>query len=339
MKRYQLAKKEGLNWQSVIVQDLETDLKVYVLNAVRKGIGYSKINETVSKMINTALKDVDSDQVKSMVKSSLYLYASRVYVQAFAIYGNQELGAEIMLLLKRKGVIPTETFKNYLLTLEPAYNRAVPNNIYNADYEKEVIHRTNRLLDSTAKVDYSEYTSLRASVEKQIRWEYHEKNLQDLKDKGTKLVWIDSHANCSERCRDWQGRLYSLNNTIGEVDGIGFVPLERATDIYTTTKAGKTYKNGCISGFGCRHKLVAYRQGFKPQTIPESVTKKQYAIDRKMRELERKVRLYESRALGYKGYSPKLYKLNKTERNKAMQEYVAFAEKNNVPYYPSRVDI
>ena len=303
-------------------------------------------------MINNALEDVESEQVKSMARSSLYLYASRVYVQAFAIYGNREDGAEVLLLLRNAGVKPTESFisvisslptksalKGQFQSFEKAYNRAVPNNVYNAEYEKEVIRRTNKLLDSTAKVDYSEYSSLRASVERQIRWEYHEKNLQDLKEKGTKFVWIDSHANCSERCREWQGRLYSLNKTIGEVDGINYIPLENATDIYTTTKAGKTYKNGCISGFGCRHKLVAYRQGFKPQTIPASVTKKQYAIDRKMRELERKVRLYESRALGYKGFAPKLYHISKMERNKAMQEYIDFAEKNNVPYYPSRVDI
>lgn len=355
MKRYQLAKKEGLNWQAVIVQDLETDVKIYVLNAVRNGENWSKVNATVTRMINEALQEVESDEVRSMAKTSLYLYASKVYVQAFAIYGNRDDGAELLLLLRNKGyTLPQEVttaisslppknavggkFKP-LKGLEQAYNRAVANGINPIEYEKEVIRRTNRLLDTVAKVDYSEYSSLRASVERQLRWEHNEQSLKDLRESGTKLVWIDSHANCSPRCQPYQGRLYSLDHTVGEMDGVPFAPLEVATDIYTTTKAGKTYKNGCLSGFNCRHRTVPYRKGFRPQTIPESVTKKQYAIDRKMRELERQVRFYESRALGYKDSIPKLYQINKQARNQAYKEYVDFAMKNGVAFYPSRVDI
>lgn len=352
MKRYQLAKKEGLNWQAVIVQDLETDVKIYVLNAVRKGENWGKVNATVSRMINEALKEVESDEVRGMAKTSLYLYASKVYVQAFAIYGNRDDGAELLLLLRNKGITPTQDVTTAISSLPPksaaggkfqgleqSYNRAVANGINPMEYEKEVIRRTNRLLDTVAKVDYSEYSSLRASVERQLRWEQNEGNLRNLREKGVKLVWINSHANCSPRCQPYQGKLYSLDHTIGEIDGVNYVPLENATDVYTTTKAGKTYKNGCLSGFNCRHRTVPYRKGFRPQTIPESVTKKQYAIDRKMRELERQVRFYESRALGYKGSIPKLYQINKIERNKAYKEYVDFAMKNNVAFYPSRVDI
>ena len=359
MKRYELARKEGLNWQAVIVQDLETDVKIYVLNAVRNGENWGKVNATVTRMINEGLKDVESDEVRGMAKTSLYLYASKVYVQAFSIYGTREDGAELLLLLRNKGYTPPQEVttaisslppksaskgqfqspKGTNLTLPQAYNRAVANGINPTEYEKEVIRRTNRLLDTVAKVDYSEYTSLRASVERQLRWENNEGKLKDLRANGVKFVWIDSHANCSPRCQPYQGRLYSLDHTVGEIDGVKYVPLENATDVYETTKAGKTYKNGCISGFNCRHKTVPYRKGFRPQTIPESVTKKQYAIDRKMRELERKVRFYESRALGYKDSIPKLYKINKFERNQAYKEYVDFAMKNGVAFYPSRVDI
>lgn len=355
MKRYQRAKNEGLNWQAILVQDLETDVKIYVLNAVRRGENWSQVNATVSRMINEELKDVESEEVKAMTRNSLYLYANKVYLQAFSIYGNSDDGADMLLLLAKSGVSVPDNVKSSISSLPPknavggkfkplkgleqAYNRAVANGINPTEYEKEVIRRTNRLLDTVAKVDYSEYSSLRASVERQLRWEHNEQNLRDLRESGEVLVWIDSHANCSERCQPYQGRLYSLNHTSGEMDGIPFVPLEVATDVYTTTKAGKTYKNGCLSGFNCRHKTKPYRKGFRPQTIPESVTKKQYAIDRKMRELERQVRFYESRALGYKDSIPKLYQINKQARNQAYKEYVDFAMKNNVAFYPSRVDI
>ncbi len=351
MKRYERAKKEGLNWQAVLVQDLETDVKIYMLNAVRQGVPFNVANQKAMERINATLKELESDIVRSMAYSALVKYASRVYVQAMAVYGNSNDGAEMLLLLAKSGVSVPEKVQTQIYSLPPknaverqitgdyGYNRATPNAINPEAYEKEVIMRTNQILDGVAKVDYSEYSSLRASVERQLREEYHAKQLDDLRAKGVNLVWIDSHANCSERCQPFQGRLYSLNHTSGAVDGVSYVPLEVATDVYVTTKAGKTYKNGCLSGFNCRHKTVAYRRGFRPQAIPESVTRKQYAIDKRLRELEREVRKYEARALGYRGSNKKMYKASVYYRNKWMKAYEDFAKKNNVPIYPSRIDI
>lgn len=351
MKRYERAKKEGLNWQAVLVQDLETDVKIYMLNAVRQGVPFNVANQKAMELINATLKELDSEIVRSMAYSSLVKYASRVYVQAMAIYGNQNDGAEMLLLLAKSGVSVPDKVQTQIYSLPPknavkrqiwgdfGYNRATANAMNPEAYEKEVIRRTNQILDGVAKVDYSEYSSLRASVERQLREEWHAKQLDDLRVKGVNLVWIDSHANCSERCQPYQGRLYSLNHTSGEIDGVSYVPLEVATDVYTTTKAGKTYKNGCLSGFNCRHKTKPYKKGFRPQTIPESVTRKQYAIDKRLRELEREVRKYEARALGYRGSNKKMYKASVHYRNKWIKAYEDFAKKNNVPIYPSRIDI
>lgn len=351
MKRYERAKKEGLNWQAVLVQDLETDVKIYMLNAVRQGVPFNVANQKAMELINATLKELESDIVRSMAYSALVKYASRVYVQAMAVYGNSNDGAEMLLLLAKSGVSVPDKVQAQIYSLPPknavkmqimgdfGYNRATANAMNPEAYEKEVIRRTNQILDGVAKVDYSEYSSLRASVERQLREEWHAKQLDDLRAKGVNLVWIDSHANCSERCQPYQGRLYSLNHTSGEIDGVSYVPLEVATDVYATTKAGKTYKNGCLSGFNCRHRTKPYRKGFRPQTIPESVTRKQYAIDKRLRELEREVRKYEARALGYRGSNKKMYKASVHYRNKWIKAYEDFAKKNNVPIYPSRIDI
>ena len=217
-----------------------------------------------------------------------------------------------------------------------AYNRATPNAMYNLDYEKEIQKRINEIADMTAKTDYASRYSLRASVEMQVRDEHNQKQIQDLKNKGERLAWIDTHANCSERCQPWQGKLYSLDGLSGMQDGVSYQPLENATEIYD--KYG--YKNGCLSGFNCRHRLLPYRKGFRPIAIPESVIQKQRELEQQQRYMERTIRRYESRALMSRAENQtKAYKHFKGLAQKWTKRYEDFSKKNNIPFYPSRLDI
>lgn len=379
-ERYKLAKAKGLNWQVLLIQDTETDLKMLILDGVRKSETFGAIDSKVTKLINERVNELESDGLKVITRASLYKYASKLWLDFTAIFGDKRDGETALILLLASGINAPQELKTAYLSLPEqnplkrqfsaqsvmqaqeqsqvqlyaqeqggaeyvidsgsAYNRATANNVYDKDYGKAVIERLNKLFDSVAKTDYSEYSSLRASAERQVRWEYQEEQKRKLIESGERFVWIDSHANCSERCQDFQGRLYSLDGTSGTHDGNPFVPLETATDIYTTTKAGKTYKNGCISGFNCRHKLLKYRKGFKPTPIPARIVEKERAIEQRMREMERTIRLYESRALGYKTIGNKGMRARyKDLADKWTERYVAFANKNNVAYYPSRIDI
>ncbi len=341
MKKYELAKKQGLNWQVVLVQDSETDLKTLTLQCVLNGISYLETNKRINKLVKEVISELESESIKEMVKNTLLTYASRVYLEWFKIYGNKEDGAVLLLLLKNKKVNIPERFETAIKSLsnkvpDSAYNRAVANGIYPNEYEKKV----NAILDSVAKPDYSDRYSLRAHIERELRAGYHEKQLQTLKENGVKLVWIDTHANCSQRCQPFQGKLYSLDNTNGTAKGIKYKPLTEATDIYSYTKAGKAYKNGCISGFNCRHKLVPFKDTCKPQTIPSEVIEHQRKIETTQRELERRVRKYESRALGYKVQNDtKRYKTYKALQIKWKNKYIEFSKQNNVPIYPSRLKV
>ena len=345
MKRWELAKQQGLKWQTLLVQDCETDVKMVTLDGVRKKIPFLEINRKVMAIINSAVKQLDSDALKSLARNSLTTYASRMYLEWIYVYGEKDNADMIMSAFLLSGqAVPDKVVKR-LMALPigsgaGAYNRGVPNDMYNRDYEREVIQRVNEILDTVAKEDYSDRYSLRSSVEMRLRQEWHEKQVQGLKDRNINLVFIDTHSNCSERCEPFQGRLYSLNGTSGEIDGIKYVPLETATDIYYTTKAGKTYKNGCISGFGCRHRLIPYQRGFRPQPIPQEGIDKEREIDNRMRQLERTVRVYETRALGWKKTANReLYRKYKDLVNKWTEKYMAYAKDNGVPYYPSRLDI
>jgi hypothetical protein len=194
-------------------------------------------------------------------------------------------------------------------------------------------------MDMVAKEDYNDKVSLRGWAERQLRYEWHEKQLKDLQDKGIDLVWIDTHANCSKRCEPHQGKLYSISGKSGTIDGISYQPLSNATDIYEYTKSGKAYKNGCISGFNCRHRLVAYKKGFKPEIIPKEVIERQRENDRTQRYLERQVRKYEQRALVKKLTNKRLYKRYKKLAKKWYEKYIEFSKQQDIAFYPSRLKI
>ena len=47
MKRWELAKKQGLNWQVVLIQDCETDIKTITLESIKRGEDYGTTNKKV----------------------------------------------------------------------------------------------------------------------------------------------------------------------------------------------------------------------------------------------------------------------------------------------------
>jgi hypothetical protein len=355
MKRYQLAKREGANWQVILVQDCETDIKLLTLECVRGGLNWGETNKRVMQLINETVNELESDRLKELTKRTLSNFAIKVYLQWASIYGTKTLGLMIIGVLGKKGIsvpIEVKTKLNSLPnTPDFVYDRAVPNATYNLEYEKKVMERVNKVFEMQAKEDYSSKYSLRASIEREIRAEWQEKQLQDFVNKGVDLVWIDTHANCSERCQDWQGKLYSISGKSGTIDGISYQPLSNATDRYETTKAGKIYKNGTLSGFNCRHTIKPYKTGSKPNYIPSEVIDRQRELEKKQREYERTIRKYEASALGWrknaklstdnieKELAKNKYNHYKGLVDKWETEYIDFSRKNKIPFYPSRLKV
>lgn len=355
MKRYELAKKENANWQVILVQDAETDIRTLTLESVRNGEDWGTTNKKIMRLINETVNALETESLKSTTKTALMTFASRIYLQWLNIYGNQEQSATALLLLAKKGIKAPVEIRAKLNELPKEFrfdfNRAVPNDMYNLDYEKEIIKRVNNALLTNAKDDYSSRYSLRAHIEREVRAEWQQKQIDDVKAKGVDLVWIDTHANCSERCQAFQGKLYSISGGSGTIDGIKYQSLAVATDRYYTTKAGKTYKNGTLSGFNCRHKIKPYTKGSRPNYIPSEVIDKQRELDLKQREYERTIRKYESLALGWgankglaktkqeKQIATKLYNHYNGLVAKWESDYYSFSKQNNLPVFPSRLKI
>ena len=350
MKRYELAKQQGLNWQVVLVTDAELDLKLLIRDCVLRNESLYTINGKVNAFIRDVVDKLENQSVKDKVKRTFPEYATRLYYKWLTVFGTQAMALAFMTALKAQGTkIPPkveQTLKALPKTQispvygdnvelpEGAYNRAVANGIYPLEYEKQIQKRINEIADMTAKTNYADRYTLRRAVEIDLRAEHNQKQIQDIRDSGNKLAWIDTHANCSERCQFWQGKLYSLDGTSGVIDGVKYQPLENATE--REDKYG--YKNGCLSGFNCRHKLIPYKKGFRPIAIPERVMIHQRELEQTQRYMERTVRKYEARALVNKKGS-KAYKHYKGLVKDWTERYVQFSKKNNIPFYPSRLDI
>lgn len=213
---------------------------------------------------------------------------------------------------------------------------------YADDYIRENVRPVlNELARQQAKDpdDVSGRNSLRNRAEMEVRYQGHLDNIQRLRDGGNKLVVASTHSDCSERCRPWQGRVYSLDGTSGTTDdGRRYVPLEDATDVWYTTKAGKRYKNGLL-GFNCRHYLTPYRSGVKPLKVSEAERARQDAISQEQRRLERNVREWKVKAITSKNSDPKAYSAAKKKAAEWNAAYTRFCMKNDRPIYVSRIKI
>lgn len=226
----------------------------------------------------------------------------------------------------------------------------LPLDMYHKDYQAKVRAVTERLIRADAKEDYSTNVNLRNIAEMQVRYDHQIDMIQGMRESGTKLVWIVPHANCSERCQKYQvggtkhpSGLYSLDGTKGKTpEGVEYLPLEFATqnpdDLYTTA-AGKTYQNGCLTGFNCRHKLKAYAPGNKPVPVDKKEIERRREVEEKQRRYERQIREYRRGAILCDGESRKKKALLKEKAAAKYEEYRKYCVDNKVAMYPERTKL
>ena len=241
--------------------------------------------------------------------------------------------------LRAKGIF----IDNYYSVNVPNANLyGVPLRKFQEDYLRDNVKPVfDRLIKDQPRDPYDESgrNTLRNLAEMEVRYNDHLQQIDDLKAAGHKLVIASTHADCSDRCRPLQGRVYSLDGTSGTTDdGRKYVPLEVATDIFYTTKAGKTYKNGLL-GFNCRHYLVPYEKGYRFPKPDVQEERKQYGITLKQREYERNVRHWRTEALTTKGIDEKRYAEARKKAIAWNNAYIEYSRENKRAYYPSRTKI
>lgn len=352
---------DPLNEQASILVDAQTDIKTAIKKGVLGGASFVVISAEVRKIISRTIARIRSPTLQKDARVSLMKFANKAYSDFQATLNlNGTLLAAVVLLSERITERKVNGLQGkYFVPKTPreidaveqvaerteirlrAYDRGLPLQ----EFQKTYIDRVSRALSGLAEekaLDPNDVTgrnSLRNLAEMQVRYERHLQEIADLKNSGTRLVVCSVHADCSDRCVPWQGRVYSLDGTSGTTeDGRKFIPLETATDIYYTTKAGRTYKNGLL-GFNCRHKLLPYKANMVIPFVSETERKKEDAITKRQRALERAVIGYREEALMYKGNNAEKYREARRNAVEIYDEYKRFSKKNGRAYYPDRVKI
>ena len=359
VKLFDIYSPDPLNKQASLLVDCQTDIKIAIKNGVLYGAPFSVIKAKVSDIIEKAIARLKSNTLKMDAKKSLMVFANTVYIKLKTQFPDPLTAIAIYTLVKAvsKSIVGRNTtiidgiyypktnaektaFKTLYKRSYTTDKVGVPLQEFSKTYMQKVENALNDIAEIRA-LDPNDTTGrngLRNLAEMQVRYEKHEEELQQLRKDGVKLVLCSVHSDCSDRCKEWQGRVYSLDGTNGKTDdGRSYIPLEVATDIYYTTKAGRQYKNGLL-GFNCRHKLIPYKTGMVTPIVSAETQQRESEITRRQRELERNVIQWRERALMQKGNAV-AYKQAKAKARYWFEKYKEFSQANDRAYYPDRIKI
>lgn len=346
------------------------DLKIITKKLLLDKISYSQATKEINKQINECVKLLESPDLKASAEQSLRQYASKIMLESlsnlsvpanfmYLAIGGYRRGMKTESIVKSYGSLGGEVQKfqkglqhprtedmryarNFITPRDLPVQNVGELGVANQEYGKIYMERVKKALDGliASEVKYDEHISLRNIAEMTVRYEKTIKSLEELKARGINLIVTSRHENCSKRCEKWQGGHYTLDNTYQEVDGIQFIPLKVATDQYVTTKSGKTYKNGHLTGYNCRHYAIPYKKGYEPPMVTKDVVAKQRAIDQRMRELERLVRHWKEKAKMYESTNfTKEYKNAILKVRYWKKQYEVFCRANRRAIEPSRIQI
>lgn len=174
--------------------------------------------------------------------------------------------------------------------------------------------------------------SARNLAEMTVRYEANRADLDRLRAAGVRFVWTTSHPNCSPRCASYQGRLWSLDGSSGVLEGHRYSPIEPA--LAGPNRDG----NGIITGYNCRHRLVAWEKGSEaPAEFSEAEIRREYAIDRRQRAYENNIRQLktEERLLRASGDAEAAGALRRKWR-RCSADYRIYSLEHGRAYYPYR---
>lgn len=257
--------KDNINETAQALEEAQAEIREFIQKAYLRAYSKAYIDKKLREIIENATKDIKIERLKKDSERSLINFANsqRQIWQSMRISGAVLvfLGAINGSMTKYPPKALTGEFTRITGVKPQTIAKGVPLQQYYKEVWKDKVKPVLDKLCNDRALDPNDFTgrnSLRNLAEMEVRYQGHRDEITDLKAKGVKVVACSSHADCSGRCAPYQGRLYSLDGTTGEIDGHKYVPLEEATenprDRYTT-KAGRTYQNGLL-GFNCFDRLT-----------------------------------------------------------------------------------
>lgn len=335
------------------ITDAETELRILIKSAFIKGAQKAATDQKAREIIKRSIDRLKLPVLKDAARRSLsqfyinqYKTLSTIPRSVFLITVALNTARSAATDMPRDTAVKVLKQHDIRIVGDTVYapelrQYGVPLKEYAETYEKKVKPVFDRLEAEAARDpdDTTGRNTLRNRAEMEVRYADHLRTIDDFKAAGVKLVVASTHSDCSKRCAPWQGRVYSLDGTSGTApDGRQYVPLEKATDVIYTTKAGKTYKNGLL-GFNCRHYLVEYKDDLRFTKQSEETEQKEYKITLKQREYERTIRDLKVKAIESKGTNKDEYTRAVKAYKAKTSEYIDYCHGNNRAYYPSRIKI
>lgn len=243
-------------------EDAETEVKQIVRKGYLQGLPRAEIEKRIQKAAKAASEKVRLPSLRNAVFRSLVALGQRELNRLVYAFGRNGVLTMAAILLARKGhLTPNKApqdgvvFRNIAERLgrfDGDYETSaagIPKRIYSKEYMKDVRREFIRFADEqgldpdempNAKIRHS----LVAKAEMEVRYQAHEENIESLRRGGNNLVVCSVHADCSDRCSKWQGRVYSLDGTSGVTpDGKRqFIPLEKLRIFSIRLRRGRRTK-------------------------------------------------------------------------------------------------
>ena len=337
------------------INEIETKLKLIVQEASLKFADFSVVNAKAEALITQFMKKVPYDfYYRDEILKGLRTYKLKLFneMKSVLTLDFEQIKLFSFDIFKRKVNTPKDFISVFLENTKGIDISSIQNvreqgtwmsqkgAIRIVDYYDKLKKATIKMAETSIKEGTKRGAlSLRSLTELSLRKQYHEDSLKEFRTAGVNLVWVSTHSDCSERCAPWQGRLYSLDSSVGTQDKHQYVPIEKATDIFMTSKRGRIFKNG-LFGFNCRHYMIQYTYGSTyPIGYEADEIEKEREISSKQRSMERQIFKIKHKAILLKDIDPKESSKLRKEAAQKRDEYIKFSEENSHAYYPDRISI
>ena len=214
---------------------------------------------------------------------------------------------------------------------------------YGAMIKESLVDISKGLADGTLSLTDSlgRRKSMRNMAEIKSRYDLITDDLSRLKERGVEFVVATSHANASERCSWWQGKIFIIdldltNRPMGQYKGQPTMTIKGYKDGKPYYSLLEACENGFLS-FNCQHRLVAYFKGVKPKQYSFVEVEKKREITQKQRYLENKIR--HAKAEEVLAVTPEDREKAIAKSKRLQEEYNSFCASNHVTNYEWRTRI
>lgn len=327
-----------------ILINAEVDIKVEIKKCLLYGVPFDKMQKSISKIIDSAIKELPIQLNKAEYKAGLISSSMKWYKILFK--GFEELRMRAKGVLTAQGKVLPKTTMGMIKAIDRMPNATYQRYRYVGypnvdDYQQKMNEAINQMSRSPLEnVGGQRKMTLFAKTELDLRHQAQMEKLEQKKSEGKTLQRFSQHASCSERCEPWQGKLVDLykppiNSSMWTGEKYKGEKIYSYTGI--TSKVDEYgYQNNIYVGFNCRHKLLDPDRDIVIEYTKEEIEKDR-ELNAKSRQMERYIRnAKKTYLLSEDKEEAKKWRLKSRQMT---AKYREFTKKNDMVYYEWRIAV